>query len=201
MPVPAGLAIEVEDHGLPMSPTKLDAMNRLLAEPHTVDRRAHIKAGHIGLLVAARLAARHHIHLVLRPNIFGGTQAVVILPPALLKDPSPREARPQTAPLHPAPRQPVGDPAELIAPPMPPGAVAARAQQDTAAPASHELAHDRPALPVRPVDAGTPTAAPSTSDVPTSKPRLPTPGLMAKFTAGAKAPDAGHTAPPPYRQT
>ncbi|MGC5264046.1 ATP-binding protein [Streptomyces cyaneofuscatus] len=203
MPVPAGLAIEVEDHGLPMSPAKLDAMNRLLAEPHTVDRRAHIKAGHIGLLVAARLAARHHIHLVLRPNIFGGTQAVVILPPALLKDPSPHDTRPPAAPLHAASRPPlpVHDPADLIAAPVAPGAVTARTPQGATAPDSREPSRGRPALPVRPVDADNQAPVPSAGDVPASTPRLPTPGLMARFAAGAKAPAAGQPVPPPSRQT
>ncbi|MFD4763240.1 ATP-binding protein [Streptomyces sp. NPDC058439] len=79
-----GIAIELLDRGTGMSQPKREALNRLLAAPETEDPRARLREGRIGLLVAALLAKRHKITIQLAPNIVGGTQAVVVLPPELL---------------------------------------------------------------------------------------------------------------------
>lgn len=82
--VPAGLAIEIEDRGLPMSPQRLAELNHLLASPQGALQRAQLDLGQIGLQVAARLAQRHGIRVELRGNLLGGTQALVVLPGSLL---------------------------------------------------------------------------------------------------------------------
>jgi signal transduction histidine kinase len=110
-PVPQGRMIEITDCGLSMSPPRLDALNRLLASPRAADEGARLEEGQIGLVVAARLAGRHGIRIVLRARDGGGTLAQVVLPNSLLVNvgpaqPSvptrPREAIPQpTAPYSP----------------------------------------------------------------------------------------------------
>ncbi|MEU6346502.1 ATP-binding protein [Streptomyces sp. NPDC046977] len=86
-----GLVIEVLDRGTGMSDQRRDALNALLAAPESVDRREHVRRGQIGLLVAALLARRHNIGIHLRPNVVGGTHAIVVLPGNVLLRP---EAKP-----------------------------------------------------------------------------------------------------------
>lgn len=82
--VTAGLAVEVEDRGLGMSVTETDRMNALLAEPDQVNVGHLLQDGRIGLYVVAALARRHGVSVRLQSNIYGGVQAVLILPAALL---------------------------------------------------------------------------------------------------------------------
>ncbi|WP_405893458.1 ATP-binding protein [Streptomyces sp. NBC_01527] len=82
-----GIAIELLDRGTGMSQQKREALNRLLAAPEGEDPRVRLREGKIGLLVAALLAKRHKITIELGPNIIGGTQAVVVIPPDLLVTP------------------------------------------------------------------------------------------------------------------
>ncbi|MEU3904118.1 ATP-binding protein [Streptomyces goshikiensis] len=84
----AGIAIEILDRGAGMSPEKREALNRLLAAPESADPRARLREGTLGLLVAALLAQRHRISITLRPNVLGGTQAIVLLPRELLVAPA-----------------------------------------------------------------------------------------------------------------
>ncbi|MFI1400769.1 ATP-binding protein [Streptomyces sp. NPDC020681] len=86
--VPGGMAIELLDRGTGMSEPKRTALNQLLADPESADPRGRLKEGHLGLLVAAKLAKRHKIGIQLRPNVLGGTQAIVYLPDDLLVTPS-----------------------------------------------------------------------------------------------------------------
>ncbi|HTU04079.1 MAG TPA: ATP-binding protein, partial [Trebonia sp.] len=85
--VAAGLAIEVEDRGLGMLPQDQQRMNALLADPGRVDVDELLRDGRIGLYVVSTLARRHGIRVQLQNNIFGGTQAVVVLPGTLLDMP------------------------------------------------------------------------------------------------------------------
>jgi signal transduction histidine kinase len=198
--VPAGLAIEVEDRGLPMSPAKLEAMNRLLEAPETVDLREQIKSGRIGLLVAARLAFRHHIRVVLRPNVLGGTQAVVILPTTLLLDPSRQPDRQPAAapqpPNHPIP--PVVRPAHAPGPADP----VVLPRRSAPARLADVSSGGRPRPPRR-SGAAHIAAAPIPPSVGGQAARAgqPTPGLMARFTTGAKSasPAAADPPQPPAR--
>ncbi|MGW8955967.1 ATP-binding protein [Streptomyces sp. NPDC055709] len=83
--VQSGLAVEVEDRGLGM-PEDLERWNALLTGRDHIDVSTLLADGRIGLYVVAVLARRHHIFVQLQNNIYGGVQAVVILPPGLLGD-------------------------------------------------------------------------------------------------------------------
>jgi hypothetical protein len=85
--VTAGVAVEVEDRGLGMTREDEQRMNELLADPGGVDVDELLRGGRIGLYVVAALARRHGIVVRLRPSIYGGVMAAVIVPPALLEEP------------------------------------------------------------------------------------------------------------------
>ncbi|MEU3860787.1 ATP-binding protein [Streptomyces sp. NPDC028722] len=82
--VTAGLAVEVEDRGLGMPVTEQNRMNALLADPDQVNVASLLADGRIGLYVVSQLARRHGIHVRLQSNIYGGVQAVLVVPQALL---------------------------------------------------------------------------------------------------------------------
>ncbi|WP_052411429.1 sensor histidine kinase [Streptomyces sp. NRRL S-118] len=82
--VTAGLAVEVEDRGLGMSVGEQNKMNALLADPDQVNVAHLLQDGRIGLFVVAALARRHGIAVRLQSNIYGGVQAVLVLPQGLL---------------------------------------------------------------------------------------------------------------------
>ncbi|MEU5475581.1 ATP-binding protein [Streptomyces lydicus] len=82
--VTAGLAVEVEDRGLGMSADEQNRMNALLADPDHVDVAELLSDGRIGLFVVSSLARRHGIVVRLQSNIYGGVQAVLIVPQAVL---------------------------------------------------------------------------------------------------------------------
>ncbi|WP_199822889.1 sensor histidine kinase [Streptomyces sp. NRRL B-24720] len=82
--VTAGLALEVEDRGLGMPGNEQQRMNTLLADPDRVNVAHLLQDGRIGLFVVASLARRHGIAVRLQSNIYGGTQAVLVLPQSLL---------------------------------------------------------------------------------------------------------------------
>ncbi|MEV5595652.1 ATP-binding protein [Streptomyces sp. NPDC052496] len=82
--VTAGLAVEVEDRGLGMSVDEQTRMNGLLADPDHVDVAELLSDGRIGLFVVSSLARRHGIAVRLQSNIYGGVQAVLVVPKGLL---------------------------------------------------------------------------------------------------------------------
>jgi signal transduction histidine kinase len=82
--VTAGLAVEVEDRGLGMPLSEQDRMNALLADPDQVNVAHLLQDGRIGLFVVSALARRHGIVVRLQSNIYGGVQAVLVLPQGLL---------------------------------------------------------------------------------------------------------------------
>lgn len=83
-PVTAGFALEVEDRGLGMPGQEQSRMNALLADPDQVNVAHLLQDGRIGLFVVSALARRHGIAVRLESNIYGGTQAVLVLPQVLL---------------------------------------------------------------------------------------------------------------------
>ncbi len=85
-PVTAGLAIEVEDRGLGMTPAEQVRMNALLAGAERMDVTDLLQDGRVGLFVVATLARRHGIAVQLQSNVYGGVQAVLLLPFELLGD-------------------------------------------------------------------------------------------------------------------
>ncbi|MDG9715991.1 ATP-binding protein [Streptomyces sp. DH24] len=82
--VTSGLAVEVEDRGLGMPAEEQNRMNALLADPDQVNVAGLLADGRIGLHVVSQLARRHGITVRLQSNIYGGVQAVLVLPQALL---------------------------------------------------------------------------------------------------------------------
>ncbi|WP_051703854.1 sensor histidine kinase KdpD [Glycomyces sp. NRRL B-16210] len=82
--VSAGMAVEVEDRGLGMAKEDREFYNGILSTPAEVDLEALLADGRIGLYVVALLARRHKFAVQLQSNIFGGTQAVVVVPEAVL---------------------------------------------------------------------------------------------------------------------
>ncbi|MFB7738731.1 ATP-binding protein [Streptomyces sp. NPDC056112] len=82
--VTSGLAVEVEDRGLGMPVGEQVRMNTLLADPDQVNVASLLADGRIGLYVVSQLARRHGITVRLQTNIYGGVQAVVLVPQTLL---------------------------------------------------------------------------------------------------------------------
>ncbi len=82
--VTSGLAVEVEDRGLGMPTVEQNRMNALLADPDQVNVASLLQDGRIGLFVVSQLARRHGIHVRLQSNIYGGVQAVLVVPEGLL---------------------------------------------------------------------------------------------------------------------
>ncbi|MBV1941375.1 ATP-binding protein [Streptomyces sp. BV286] len=85
--VTSGLAVEVEDRGLGMPLAEQHKMNALLADPDQVNVASLLQDGRIGLFVVSQLARRHGIAVRLQTNIYGGVQAVLVVPQALLGAP------------------------------------------------------------------------------------------------------------------
>ncbi|MFJ1730233.1 ATP-binding protein [Streptomyces sp. NPDC088254] len=171
-----GLAVEVEDRAIPMHPQTRAQMNHLLQAPDEVDVSGQVRAGQLGLLVAAKIAQSHGLSVLLQENMMGGTTALVVIPERLLVAiPSIDEASalPQdTRPLAPQPQQVAATPAT----PRPgPGTAGA----PEAAQAGHSA--DAPALPTRRRQAGTfhPPHEPEQAPVTAA-----TPGLAAAFRTG-----------------
>ncbi|MEJ3743729.1 nitrate- and nitrite sensing domain-containing protein [Actinomycetes bacterium KLBMP 9797] len=79
--------LQVEDRGLGLTEEQLDALNRRLSQPPTVDVAAFRL---MGLAVVGRLASRYGIRVELRPNVEGGTVAQVTLPSGIIVLPKPR---------------------------------------------------------------------------------------------------------------
>ncbi|WP_371663954.1 ATP-binding protein [Streptomyces sp. NBC_00280] len=110
--VTSGLAIEVEDRGLGMPVDEQHKMNALLTDPDQVNVASLLQDGRIGLFVVSQLARRHGIHVRLQTNIYGGVQAVLVVPQGLLgMDRGPGgvvgvpQSRPQVTAQPPAPAQ------------------------------------------------------------------------------------------------
>jgi signal transduction histidine kinase len=78
-----GIVIEIEDRGLGISPARLEEINTNLATPPQFDLSG---SDRLGLFIAGLLAQRHDIKITLRPSVYGGTTAIVLLPTALVVD-------------------------------------------------------------------------------------------------------------------
>lgn len=128
--VTAGIAIEVEDRGLGMTREDLTTVNAMLASPDQVDVAELLNDGRIGLFVVSTLARRHGIAVQLQTNIYGGIQAVIVIPPALLgksaalaveapqSQPQPElsaQPQPQIQLEQPQPRQQTEQPVDAVA--------------------------------------------------------------------------------------
>ncbi|MGW7051516.1 ATP-binding protein [Streptomyces sp. NPDC054887] len=164
--VTAGLAVEVEDRGLGMPLGEQNKMNALLHNPDNVNVGRLLQDGRIGLFVVSALARRHGITVRLQPNIYGGVQAVLVLPQALLGDddgntPAAAAGTPRSVPAPasapdphpPAPAPPAPTPSSAPAPavhPAGPAPLPVRgARQDRPTPAAARPGGDRSARPDR----------------------------------------------------
>jgi len=86
-----GLAIEIEDRGLGMTPDELAEINARLSEPAQFDVLALADDIRLGLFLVSHLAARHGIAVALPPSPFGGVSAVVVVPNHLLHQDAPAQ--------------------------------------------------------------------------------------------------------------
>lgn len=209
--VTAGLVIEIDDRGLGMSQPEYDRLNALLREPAEISVRELLEGARIGLYVVAQLARRHQIAVKLQTNITGGTQALVVLPKALLA-PDPREisagtSAPVSAPV-PAPAQapapaPAPVPAQAVMPapvPVPVPAAVSSAPQAPVAPIMAGLDDAPPPAgrPVYGIEGALPAprrpSIPPAVNAPSSSPQgLPQhPGVT-----GYPAPGSAAAMPPP----
>nr|MDQ2877012.1 nitrate- and nitrite sensing domain-containing protein [Actinomycetota bacterium] len=78
-----GFAVEIEDRGLGITEERLAEINQNLADPPAFDLSG---SDRLGLFIAGRLARRHDIKITLRPSVYGGTSAIVIIPVTLVLD-------------------------------------------------------------------------------------------------------------------
>ncbi|MFF2506338.1 ATP-binding protein [Streptomyces sp. NPDC058067] len=189
--VPNGLAVEVEDRAIPMHPQTRAQMNHLLKAPDEVDVSGQVRAGQLGLLVAAKIAQSHGLSVLLQENVTGGTTALVVIPARLLvavppvsdAGGHPKATRPSAPP---SPRQAAaasaGPSADQVTRPT---TVAAQGVEEAGQPAA------APVLPTR-------TRQPGAFRPPREREQAPataaTPGLAAAFRNGI---EAGGTASSP----
>lgn len=200
--VTAGLAIEVEDRGLGMPVTEQNKMNALLADPDQVNVAHLLQDGRIGLFVVSALARRHGIAVRLQSNIYGGVQAVLVLPQGLLG------ADPEGLAQH--ERQAAATAGSSA---VPPNQVQMQPQTTTHAqahtqPPAHAPSPPAPATPmVAPMQA--PMTAPTTAPAP-AHPQAPAPVAMGTTAATGPVPQfpyspertaVRHEEPPPANRS
>ncbi|MFD8963683.1 sensor histidine kinase [Streptomyces sp. NPDC059568] len=187
--VTAGLAIEVEDRGLGMPPGEQQKMNALLARPDQVNVAHLLQDGRIGLFVVSALARRHGIAVRLQSNIYGGVQAVLVLPQALL---GPEDTEPDG---HPPASPPVPEPMTTPTPMSMTMPAPAPAPTVVPVPRQHAPAPPRPQVYEAPGPAAVPAApaAPAASPAPTGPVPLPVRGAQTdRPTPAAARPGARH---------
>ncbi|NEW26645.1 sensor histidine kinase [Nocardia cyriacigeorgica] len=80
-----GVVVEIEDQGLGLGFDERARLNRLLAHPPQFHDMALAGERHLGLFVVSRLAARHGVTVSLQESAYGGVNAIVLLPWALLE--------------------------------------------------------------------------------------------------------------------
>jgi signal transduction histidine kinase len=81
-----GFAIEIEDRGLGMTPSRMAELNERLSNPPDVNPA---NTEQLGLFVVGNLARRHGIGVMLRPSPYGGTTAVALIPQRLIVEEGP----------------------------------------------------------------------------------------------------------------
>ncbi|MFB7262250.1 nitrate- and nitrite sensing domain-containing protein [Streptomyces nojiriensis] len=89
------VVLSVVDEGIGVTEDRLEALNARLATPEAYDEEPEAEHGlGLGLYVAGRLAARHGVTAELRTPRHGGTEALVVVPAALLPN------TPAVSPVH-----------------------------------------------------------------------------------------------------
>ncbi|MEU4176353.1 ATP-binding protein [Streptomyces sp. NPDC026589] len=146
--VPNGLAVEVEDRAVPMRAEARAQMNRLLQAPDAVDVTGQVRAGQLGLLVAAKIAQSHGLSVVLQENVTGGTTALVVIPARLLVALAPIDgAGGSHQEIHTAARPPLQPPSAMASPSTDRAGLPIVAEAPLAGEAEHSA--PAPALPRR----------------------------------------------------
>ncbi|MFE5680879.1 nitrate- and nitrite sensing domain-containing protein [Streptomyces erythrochromogenes] len=188
------VVLSVVDEGIGVTEDRLEALNARLSTPEAYDEEPEEEHGlGLGLYVAGRLAARHGVTAELRGARHGGTEALVVVPAALLP------ATPPASPVHtlatpgaPSLHLPgvIAEANENTLPTRRRGAhAAADPDQEPAAPAP-DLALTDAAEPVTPVTLAEALAAPAAAEKPaTAAPAEEAPPADQVFTA-APAEDA-----------
>ncbi|MEU5149462.1 nitrate- and nitrite sensing domain-containing protein [Streptomyces yangpuensis] len=169
------VVLSVVDEGIGVTEDRLEALNARLSTPEAYDEEPEEEHGlGLGLYVAGRLAARHGVTAELRGARHGGTEALVVVPAALLP------ATPPASPVH-----------TLATPGAPslhlPGVIA-EANENTL-PARPRGAH---AAPEAEAEAETEAGAAGSADavVPAPEPALPVEPVTPVTLAEALAPPA-----------
>ncbi|WP_374775795.1 nitrate- and nitrite sensing domain-containing protein [Streptomyces sp. NBC_01310] len=89
------VVLSVVDEGIGITGDRLESLNARLSTPEAYDEESEAEHGlGLGLYVAGRLAARHGVTAELRAPQYGGTEALVVVPAALLP------ATPPVSPVH-----------------------------------------------------------------------------------------------------
>ncbi|MFJ6779477.1 nitrate- and nitrite sensing domain-containing protein [Streptomyces yangpuensis] len=177
------VVLSVVDQGIGVTEDRLEALNARLSTPEAYDEEPEEEHGlGLGLYVAGRLAARHGVTAELRGARHGGTEALVVVPAALLP------ATPPASPVH-----------TLATPGAPslhlPGVIA-EANENTL-PARPRGAHAAPEAEAAPEAAVEVVAEPEVAEadsadavVPTPEPALPAQPVTPVTLAEALAPPA-----------
>jgi signal transduction histidine kinase len=84
--VPSGVVVEIEDHGLGITPEAREMHNAMLADPPEFDAMSLTDESRLGLFVVARLSLRRGTKVELRESPHGGTLAMVLLPNEIIAD-------------------------------------------------------------------------------------------------------------------
>lgn len=193
--VALGLAIEVEDRAIPMHPQTRAQMNHLLKAPDEVDVSGQVRAGQLGLLVAAKIAQSHGLSVLLQENVTGGTTALVVIPTRLLIAIPPVD---DTGALPPEEVRPSGrQPQQVAATPAAPvaGQIARPGIAEALEATAVGNSADAPALPTRTRRTGSFRPPHQREQAPAA---AATPGLAAAFRNGLQA---GGTAVSPTAST
>ncbi|WP_328707462.1 sensor histidine kinase [Streptomyces sp. GF20] len=192
--VPNGLAIEVEDRGLPIPPQIRAQINQALQAPDEVDVTGSVRAGQLGLVVVTKIAQKHGISVCLLENTAGGTTAQVVVPSRLFVEiAAVSAAAPRSDDgLPSAPSPPRG--ATAVPVPQPADVFAGSRTVATSGGCEPVRSSDAPALPTRPRRIGPAfRQAGEQGQPPSAAPAAPGPGLAAAFRSGLQA---GTSAPP-----
>ncbi|MGW0770666.1 sensor histidine kinase [Streptomyces sp. NPDC002676] len=177
-----GLAVEVEDRAIPMHPQTRAQMNQLLKAPDVVDVSGQVRAGQLGLLVAAKIAQSHGLSVLLQENMTGGTTALVVIPARLLVAiPSVADSR-----ALPEEARPSAPPQQVAATPTIATAGQVTHSGTVGAPGAAGVGHsaDAPALPTRRRQVGSFRPPREREQAPVTG---ATPGLAAAFRNGLQA--------------
>ncbi|WEH38519.1 ATP-binding protein [Streptomyces sp. AM 2-1-1] len=207
-PVTAGFALEVEDRGLGMPVQEQSRMNALLADPDQVNVAHLLQDGRIGLFVVSALARRHGIAVRLESNIYGGTQAVLVLPQVLLGAESDTTTPPEGVPV-PPPGAVHRPPAQDTDPAARPAGAIPQAPPAPVLPGSPDRAPQRAREGLRPVEQVRPHAPhpsphdqlpPAADRVPPAQGRPPSAGEPTVRPLGTAGTPGGTVSPQPPRQ-